>query len=53
LKENKEKEMTLYMFQSLETRKLEEDGNITIADLNVLSSVIEKNQRNTQKDRKL
>jgi len=45
--------MTLYMFQSLETRKLEEDGNITIADLNVLSSVIEKNQRNTQKDRKL
>ncbi|CAJ1960580.1 unnamed protein product [Sphenostylis stenocarpa] len=46
LKENKEKEMTLYMFQSLETRKLEEDDNITMADLNVLSSVIEKNLMN-------
>jgi len=41
--------MTSYMFECLETRKLKEDANLTLEDLNVLSSVIERNLRNINK----
>ncbi|KAG2395004.1 hypothetical protein LR48_Vigan09g136500 [Vigna angularis] len=50
MKENAEKEFTLFMFQCLtEGRVLPDENNMTLADLNVLSSVIEQNLKDIDK----
>ncbi|KAL9320139.1 hypothetical protein ACSQ67_011978 [Phaseolus vulgaris] len=50
MKDNAEKELTLFMFQCLtEGRVLPDENNMTFADLNVLSSVIEQNLKDIGK----
>ncbi|KAL2568150.1 hypothetical protein AAZX31_18G052600 [Glycine max] len=44
-KDNKEKEMTMFMYQCFNTGTVHPDNNMAIADLNVLSSVIEQKLR--------
>ncbi|WVY93231.1 agamous-like MADS-box protein AGL80 [Vigna radiata var. radiata] len=40
--ENKEMEITMFMFQCLDTTRVQPQQNMTLADLNLLSSVIEQ-----------
>ena len=43
--ENKEKEMSLFMVQWLKTRKVQPEHNMTKADFNAVSSMIDQNRK--------
>ncbi|KHN05997.1 agamous-like MADS-box protein AGL80 [Glycine soja] len=47
--ENKEKEMSLFMVQWLKTGKVQPEHNMTMADFNVLSSMIDQNLKDIAK----
>ncbi|KAL2955871.1 hypothetical protein AAZX31_18G052200 [Glycine max] len=49
MKDNREKEITMFLFQCLNAGRIQPDNNMTTADLNVLSSLIDQNLKDISK----